>query len=370
MGFPMLYVDIPSREEFLTLSNIRSDVCISIYIETSPLHQKLEASKIQLGNFIKEVRQQLVKQGFDKRRLALLEEKLYSVLEDESFWDLHARSLAILATPDSIRTYRLANELPNHLDISERFFLKPLLRALTFPHSAYILALSENEVRLIEFFTDTPAVEVVVPDMPTRMRDAMGDAALNDHHHGAVHDKVRLTQFTRKIDQALRPIFSNHDYPLILVSTEPLASIFRSTNSLSNLTDETLFTNADHIGVSELVTRVRPMMDDYYQSQLHAFKSLFETRAGERRVTQDLSDTARAATFGAIELLLINIESHMPGIIDDQGRIIFESEDDVNYGIIDEIAKRALATGARVLAVREADLPTGAHVHAVLRYPI
>lgn len=366
----MLYVDIPSREEFLRLSDIRSDACISIYIETSPLRQKLETSKIQFGNFIKEALQQLVERGFDKRRLALLEEELYSVLKDESFWDLHARSLAVLATPETVRTFRLANDLPNRLDVSERFYLKPLLRALTFAHSAYILALSENKVRLIEFFSDAPAVDIEVAGMPTQLQEAMGDAASHDYNHGAVHDKVRLAQYTRKIDQALRPIFAGHDYPLILVSTESLASIYRSTNSLPNLTNETLFTNADHIGTAELVTRVRPMMDKYYQSQLDALKPLFESRAGERRVTQDLSDTARAATFGAIELLMINIESHAPGTIDDQGRVTFDATSQGNYGIVDEIAKRAMTTGARVIAVRSGDLPPGADVQAILRYPI
>ncbi|ARZ00676.1 hypothetical protein NE897_02050 [Yersinia ruckeri] len=367
----MLYVDIPSREEFSRLSDVRSDACISIYLETSPLHQKLEASKIQLGNFIKQALQQVANKGLDKRRLALLEEELYSVLKDEDFWDLHARSLAILATPDSITTYRLANELPSQLEVSERFYLKPLLRALTFPHSAYVLALSENQARLIEFFADVPPVEVTVPNMPTHKRDAMGDAALNDHHHGAVHHKVRLAQYTRKIDQALRPIFANHDYPLILVTTEPLAAIYRATNSLPNLIDETLFSNAEHLGASELVSQVRPLLENYYQAQLNALKSRFEVRSGERRVTQDLSDAARAATFGAIDLLLINIDSSMNGTIDDDGLISFSgSGDEASYGIIDEIAKRAIATGARVLAVRSEDLPSGADLNAILRYPL
>ncbi|WMT16670.1 baeRF11 domain-containing protein [Serratia fonticola] len=367
----MLYVDIPSREEYTYLADIRADACISIYIETSPLHQQLTASKIQLGNFIKDALLQVKDNGLDKRRLALLEEELYSVLEDESFWDLHARSLAVFATPDSIRTYRLANELSNQLVVGERFFLKPLLRALTFPHSAYILALSENQTRLIEFFADAPAEEMKVPDLPARMKEAMGDAALNDHHHGAVHHKVRLAQYTRKIDQALRPVFARHDYPLILVSAEPLASIYRSTNSLPNLTDETLFKNAEHLGASELVTLVRPLMDDYYQAQLNALASRFETRSGERRVTQDLSDAARAATFGAIDLLLVNLDSTLSGTIDGQGLIAFSGNNDENdYGLIDEIAKRALATGAKVLAVRSGDLPSGADVNAILRYPL
>jgi hypothetical protein len=367
----MLHVDIPSREEYSSLADLRSDACISIYLETSPLRQQLEASKIQFSNFIKDALLQVANQGLNKRRIILLEEQLCSVLEDPSFWDLHARSLAVLATPDCIRTYRLANQLSNRLDVSERFYLKPLLRALTFPHSAYILALSENQTRLIEFFADAPAAEVVVPDMPESMKDAMGDAALNDHHHGAVHHKVRLAQYTRKIDQALRPVFARHDSPLILVSTEPLASIYRSTNSLSNLTEETLFSNAEHLGASELVTLVRPLMDNYYQAQLSALKSRFEARSGERRVTQDLSDAARAATFGAIDLLLVNLDSTINGTIDEQGLITFSgSDDEIHYSLVDEIAKRAMANGAKVLAERSDDLPSGADLNAILRYSL
>ncbi|WP_392433671.1 hypothetical protein ACF3VQ_05110 [Yersinia sp. HM-2024] len=365
----MLHVDIPGCEEFSRLSDIRSDVCISIYLETSPQRQKLDASKIQLGNFIKEALLQAADKGLDKRRLALLEEELYSVLEDPDFWNLHARSLAILATPNNIFTYRLANELSNRLEISDRFYLKPLLRALTFPHSAYILALSENQARLIEFFADVPAVEVAVPNMPSHKRDAMGDAALNDHHHGAVHHKVRLAQYTRQIDHVLRPVFANHNYPLFLVSTEPLASIYRSTNSLPNLTDETLSCNAEHLGISELVTQVRPLLERYYQAQLSDLKKRFEMRASERRVTQDLSDAARAATFGAIDLLLINIDSNVSGTIDDEGKISFDV-DERNHSVVDEIAKRALGTGGKVLAVRSADLPYGGDLNAILRYPL
>ncbi len=366
----MLHVDIPSREEFLRLSDVRSDACVSIYLETSPLHQQLAGSKIQLGNLIKEALQQLEAVNFDKRRLALLEEELYSVLEDESFWDLHAYSLAILATPDTLRTYRLANKLQDQVEISQRFHLKPLLRALTFPHSAYILALSENEARLVEFFADAPPAIVSVPNLPDNVLNAVGKASLNARKYDGVHEKVRLAQYTRQIDNALRPFFARHDYPLILVSTEPLASIYRATNSLLNLVDETLSTNAEHLNIWELVTLARPVLDDFYQAQLEGLKPLFEQRAGERRVTHDLSDAARAATFGAIDLLLVDIESQVPGTINDQGIITFASEDGaLTYGVIDEIARRALATGARVLAVREENLE-GKSLSAILRYPL
>jgi Bacterial archaeo-eukaryotic release factor family 11 len=367
----MFHVDIPSREEFIFLADVRSDACVSIYIETSPIQQKLDTSKITLSNYIKEALQVLKDRDLDKRRLASLEEELYSVLEDPSFWDLHARSLAIYATPDNIRTYRLANKLSSRIEIGNRYFLKPLLRALTFPHSAFILALSVNQVRLIEFFSDKAPVEMNIPDLPSRLKDALGEAALNDHHHGKVHPKVRAAQFTRKIDQVLRPHFLTHNFPLILVSTEPLASIYRTTNTLSNLTDETLYTNAEHLGISELVMLVRPSMDKYYHKQLDMLASRFEQRAGERRVTHDISDAAKAATNGAIELLLVNLESRHSGTINEQGSVSFdESADMETYGLVDEIAKRAIATGAEVLAVRSEDLPPGKDLNAILRYPL
>ncbi|HHK9525194.1 TPA: hypothetical protein ACQZHW_003030 [Enterobacter hormaechei] len=93
----MLYVDIPGREEFSHLSDIRSDACVSIYLGTSPIRQNLDASKIQLGNFIKEALQQVEEKGVDKRRLAMLEEELCSVLEDVEFW---------VATPEASPFWR------------------------------------------------------------------------------------------------------------------------------------------------------------------------------------------------------------------------------------------------------------------------
>jgi hypothetical protein len=47
-----------------------------------------------------------------------------------------------------------------------------------------------------------------------------------------------------------------------------------------------------------------------------------------------------------------------------------EKDDGNSYGIVDAIAARAIASGARVLAVRQADLPDRAPLAAILRYAI
>ena len=43
----MLYIDLPTRPEFLALRHKRADACVSIYVETTPLTQHVDASRRQ-----------------------------------------------------------------------------------------------------------------------------------------------------------------------------------------------------------------------------------------------------------------------------------------------------------------------------------
>ena len=62
----------------------------------------------------------------------------------------------------------------------------------------------------------------------------------------------------------------------------------------------------------------------------------------------------------------------MPGFVDDaDGALALDDSDDaVNYGVVDEIARRVLLAGGRVLAVRRGDVPGGGPAAAILRYPV
>ncbi|MET3663078.1 hypothetical protein [Aquamicrobium ahrensii] len=103
----MLCVDIPTRSEFATLVGARADVCVSLYLKTTPLTQETSASRIEFGNLVREAQKQLEDAGFDKRRLAALLEQLSDLVDDDEFWRFQANSLAVFATPDALRTYRL-----------------------------------------------------------------------------------------------------------------------------------------------------------------------------------------------------------------------------------------------------------------------
>lgn len=373
----MLYVDIPTRNEMAKLAQSRNAGSVSIYLKTTPLTQEINAAQIELGNLLREAQQQLQAIDFDKRELAKITTAIEDLLDDDEFWVYQATSLAIFVTPDHIRTYRLPNNLKSMVQVSDRFHLKPLFRAITFPQSAFILALSENATRLLEVHADAPAVEVKVDELPKSAASATGRPTLNDRSHnrrlhGSEGQNILLEQYARKVDSALRTVLAGRETPLILAATGRLASVFPQVCSYPYLLEQTIGDSPDRMTESELTAAARPILDASYQQEVAQLRELFSKRDGERRATTDISDAARAATYGAIDTLMVDIDTVVPGYIDDEsGAVTFVEEDDAKaYGIVDEIAARALASGARVLGVRREDLPENHELAALLRYPL
>lgn len=372
----MLPVDVPTRDEFMALAAERSDVCVSIYIETTPVSTEIEGSRIAFANAVRAAMAQLEAVDTDKRRLWPLAEQLDDLAEDDEFWAHQARSLAVLATPERLVSFRLANNLAPTVQVSDRFHLKPLLRALTHPHAGFILALSENGVRLVEFFSDMAPHDVRVPDLPRDAASSAGKASLNDRSHssrivGSEGKKVRLRQYARAVDAALRPVLAGQVTPMILASNPPLGPIFRSVASYPRLLAEGFEEEVDRLTPLQLAEHARTALDTAYGAEVAELRERFAVRDGQGRATSDVAVAARAAAQGAIETLLVDMDAVVPGTIDEEtGSVAFGEEGAASYGVTDQIAMMALATGARVVSVRASDLPRETPVAATLRYTL
>lgn len=373
----MLYVDIPTRDEITTLTEIRAQGCASIYLPTTPVTQDIESSRIELGNLARDALRELGELGLHKRELDAIAEALDDLADDDGFWAYQAHSLAVFVTPDRILTYRLPNRLNAMAVVSDRLHVKPLFRAVTFPHSAFVLALAENSVRLVEIDTDLPPREVKVEDMPKDAASAAGLPSIKgrSHYrrlHGLQGQNVRLEQYARKIDTALRPVLAGRETPLILAATGRLVSVFHQVNTYPHLLADGIADNPETMSDGELAAAARPVLDAAYDRELAELRDLFALRSNEARATTDISDAARAATFGAIQVLLVDIDAVVPGRVDaETGAVTFSDEGDVSaYGVVDEITARAMSSGARILGVRREDIPGGKELAAILRYPL
>jgi len=373
----MLYVDIPTQAELSKLVSARGDALISIYIQTTPETQHIDAARTRLKQLSADAVSQLVAVGVPKRTIWPIEEQLHDLIDDDEFWRLQANSLAVFVTADSLQTYRLPNLLTEITQVSDRFHLNPLLRAVSMPQHAFVLALAENEVRVIELLGDQPAQEIRLPNLPKDAASVAGTANVNSRSYsgrqgGSEGQKHHLRQYSRQVDSALRGLLSGRSEPLILAATEPLLSIYRSVNSYAHLAEAAIVTSPVRISAQALGADARLIVDRLNAVAVADFHELYAQRENEGRATTQVARAARAATFGAVDTLLVDMDGVMPGLVDEEtGEVSFDDKDSAaSYGVVDEIAGRVLANGGRVLAVRRSDLPQEAQLAAILRYAI
>jgi hypothetical protein len=134
--------------------------------------------------------------------------------------------------------------------------------------------------------------------------------------------------------------------------------------------DEGIGGNPEGVSDADLAQASRRILDGLFEAELEKLRRLFETRAAQGRTTTDIGHAARAATWGAVAVLLLDIDETLPGLIDDEGRVEFSATGSARtYGVADQIAARSLLAGARVLGVRRGDIPGGGSLAAILRYP-
>jgi hypothetical protein len=370
----ILPTDIPTRAQLEQLLAGRAPWSVSIYLPTDP-SSRGDAERIALKNLAREASTQLEGAGAAKADIAAIDDQLADLVDDDELWRHQARSLALFVTPTSSTTFRLANNLTSAVEVSDRFHLKPLLRALTFPHTAFVLALAQNGVRLLEIAPDLEPGEIEVPDLPTDVASAAGKSSIQDRApirriQGSEGQKTRMRQYARQVDRSLRPLLNGLDVPLILAAAEPIDSIYRSVNTYPHLLETGLPGNPEASSDAELTAQARRLLDELYAAELRTIHETYAQLASQRRASADLADVARAATFGLVDTVLVDIDESVPGHVDDEtGAITLDDEDDaVNYGVVDEIARRVWLNGGRVLAVRRDDIPGNGSLAAILRY--
>ncbi|WP_067682283.1 baeRF11 domain-containing protein [Nocardia miyunensis] len=365
----MLHTDIPTRGEILALVSTIEPWCVSVYTPTEVSTPTPDKNRVAFENQARRALEQVT----DKEARVALEEEFDDLIDDEDYWRYQSRTLVTLATPERTRTFRVPNRLEAATRVGDRFDIKPLLRTITFPQDAFVLALSENAVRLVEVTPDEPAQDVAVAGLPVSLTDHIAQPGMSRSPHGRLQGtegrKVRIRQFCRAVDHALRNVLSGRDVPLILAAAEPIASLYRSVNSYPGLLTEEIAGNPEHLSDADLATRARAVLDRHYAAELSELRAEFEQRRSDGRASADLSDIARAATYGTVHTLMVDIDTPIPGTVAEDGSLTFATTGAAGApGILDEIARRVLLSDGRVLAVRAADLPDGAHAAAVLRY--
>ena len=373
----MPYIDVPSQDEISRLASIREPACVSIYVHATAGPDASDIARIEVHTRLRSATELLEAAGTDSDTIESIRASVESLLIERDFWRRNTRTLAIFVNGTSLVTFHVANRLLGLVEVSDRFAITPVLHATTFARSAFVLALSQNAVRLIKVSPASPAIEIVVPDLPHDLKTTVALDLTNDrqtlaHLRTSEDPKVRMTEFAQAVDRALHPVVADSDLPLILAAAEPLASIYHSVSSYSRTVAKMISGNPEQKSALELAASATPILDAADSAELATQIARFHESMSRGLADNTLTGVSLAATSRAIDTLLVDIDRRIPGRIDELTGIITRNEDEKErpYDVIDEIVRRALSSDARILAVRGPEVPGNGPVAAILRFPV
>ena len=366
---------LPNPSDLEQLAGHRDDASVTIYVPSSPRPQGRDAARIALKSSVAEAARQLIANGVAPDRMREVIAPLEALELDEEFWLQQGLGLAVFASPGFLRVYRLTTELRPHVMTNHRFDIAPLLRAVAFPHDAYVLALTEGRVQLFGVTDDGEPARELELQLPDDLHSVLEYTTTEDQLAraralGATGERPEQRRYCRLIQDAVLSRIADASRPLILAASKELGSAYRAINTYQHLAKQGIDANPESLSVPQLTVRARAVMNKLDEAEIRAWCERYESQRNKDRATSDLGHVARAATASAVDEMVFDLDATLTGSIDDDGTLHIDTEPSTSsYGLIDEIAARVLHSDGRVRALRAADLPNGSPVAAILRYP-
>lgn len=383
-----------SGEELRILTQAGKGRCVSIFMSTHRAGPETQQDPIRLKNLIAQAEERLLAADLRTPEAQQLLAPARALLSDGLFWRYQSDGLAVFLAQDTFRYYRLPFELNELVVVADRFHLKPLLSVLSGDERFYVLALSQNEVRLLEG-TRFSVSEVDLEDVPQSLADALRHddperqlqfhtstrgptgrarrpAIFHGHGVGVNDAKLNILRYFRQIDDGLRDVLRGEQAPLILAGVDYLLPLYKEANTYLHLVDEGIIGNPEALSAKELHGRawaiVQPLLRRAQEEAVARYEQL--AGSGSDRVSHDLKMIVRAAYHGRVETLFVAVGLQQWGAFDaDSNRVeLREQAQPGDEDLLDFAAAQTLINGGIVYAVAPDRMPDSVLIAAIFRY--
>ena len=359
--------------------------CLSLYQPTHRHHPDNRQDPIRFRNLFTALCTAL-EQGYPGDDHDALLRPLRTLLDDRTFWNQTLDGLAVLASNDFFKVYRLQRPTPERALVSESFHVKPLIRILQSADRYQLLALTRASARLFEGNRDSIDEVPLAPEVPRTLEDALGDertdayltgstrtssGAMIFHGHGSRKQErdADTERFFRAVDRALWLHHSRPSgLPLILASLPEHHATFRRLSRNPQLAREAIAVNPDTLDTDALRRLGWDAERPRYLALTAELVSRFHRAWSSGQASDELGRVAQAAAYGRVETLLVDADHHIPGRIDTHnGAIEATSTPDVD-DLLDDVAELVLKRGGTAVVIPNDRMPTGTGLAAIYRY--
>ena len=391
-------MDLFNREELTRLVDLQDGTCISVYMPTHRFRSDWSQNTTRLKNLLRDARNQLRDQEVRETDIDQLLGDARRLLDRPGFWRELSEGLAVFITTEASEFYRLPLSFEEIAIVEDQFHLKPLFPLIAANDRYYLLALSQNDVRLYQG-TDQAISEVEAAEIPADIVSAIqryeeppeqgvqmhtqgasqnGDADQRHRGHGSSEDQSRepkdqLKRFFREIDESVSGYIGGEDVPLVLAGVSEYLPLYQGVNSYPNLVEDDIVAgNPEHLDMKELHNEawdiVESVLQDRQREEMDRFRETYHQNGG--LASSNFHEILPACAYGRVETLFVPVGQYRWGRFDPETNTVevHDSQQPGDGDLLNYAAVSAYMNGARVHALQPANMPGGRSVAATFRY--
>ncbi len=384
-------MDTFGASELRRLTGTGHATCVSIFMPTHAAGRDGQQDVLRLKNLTAKAERDLLDQGLRSSDVRKLLQPVRDLPGEPSFWEKRSQGLALFVADGVFDRFRVPLALNESVVVNRRFQVKPLLPLLNSHDKFYLLAFSQNRVRLFEG-DQFGCRETSVEGMPENMDAALNydrvsrNTQMHSAQRGSEHGKQGavfhgqggereiakddLAKYFRIIDASLHPVFRAKQTPLLLAAVQYLLPIFRDISTYPHIAREELPGNPDHLTAHELHVRAWPLVSAWSDANQAAAAAKYQQLAGTGKTADDLSQILPAACQGQVDTLFVDRGAHRWGRYDaETNQLQWNDQADtaVADDLLDLAAVQTLLNRGTVYSVEAGQCPSPP-ICAVMRY--
>jgi Bacterial archaeo-eukaryotic release factor family 7 len=377
-----------TQEELMSVIADAQAPAVSIFLPVHRAGPDIQQDPIRLKNLLKQAEHLLIAEGSRPVQARELLAPVSDLLDEADFWRHQEDGLAILRSPKIFRVYRLPLAFDELCSVSERFYVKPLLPLLINEAPFYILALSHNNIRLLECSLDRWR-EVQLPALPQGMQEGLpigpapqfqrytlpagGPHGRRFHGHGIGiddSDVANLTRYFHRVNDELMGTLKDRPIPLILACVDYLVPIFKQVSSYQTILEPHIAGNPDGLSNEELHRKAWSIAQAHFHRSQDAAVAEYREGLAKGRAGNKLQDVLPAAYQGRIATLFVPLGIQRWGRFD-FNRLTLEEHEEEQTGddeLVNLAAMETLIHAGNVYGVKPDEMPDRQLLAAVYRY--
>jgi len=300
-------------------------------------------------------------------------------------------AIVILASPSLTRVLRANGDVKPIASVGDHFDIRTLLAMQQGHRAFYILALSQNRLRLLKC-TESTSEEVAVPGAPASLADwkqtDQPDHVLDNRvtagpsrgtgtgvMFGTGSDREAkdeyLAHYFLAIDRAVCNMLNGSSELLIPAGVEHEIALYCRISNYPHVVQPGIHGAPDGLEGGEMHRRALELLDQRDGQMGTDVPADFDKRVGTGHASTHVHEIVAGAFEGRVSNLFLQANASYSGAFDPVRQRVKRSDDpmDSPVDLIDAAAVQTILHGGEVKVIAGSAMPNGVPVCALMRYP-